>query len=363
MAVLASNFPTLLDLAKISDTDGKVTSVIEILNESNPVLEDMPFKEGNLPTGERTTLRAMLPKPTWRSYNEFVQPTKGQTAQVTFNCGMLEAFGEVDCALADLNGNTAAFRASEDKAHIEGMGQEMATTIFYGDEGDEPAAFTGLGAYYGSTSGSTGDNVIDGKNCWNGTTAAAAANNLSSVWLVNWGEGIQGIVPKGSMAGMQSNDLGKTLIQGTSDTSTHRDASPGRMMAYVTHYRQDAGLAVRDWRNAVRIANVSQEIAGDQSAQSTTSGAPGFTTLPELMFQAYVRLENGESGRKVWYMSKPVLMKFAQQLTRMVSQSSLSTGMVGGKMITSWMGMPIKVVDALSGGQSTAAGRNEALVT
>lgn len=246
MATLASNFQTLLDLAKISDTDGKVTSVVEILNETNEILADMSWKEGNLPTGERTTIRTGLPAPSWRSFNEFVEPTKAETAQATFNCGMLEAFSEVDCALADLNGNTAAFRLSEDRAHIEAMGQEIANTIFYGNETTHPNRFTGLTAYYNSTTATNGANVIDGKNAFS-STDAAVADDLSSIWLIKWGDGIQGIVPKGSKAGIQVMDLGKKLIQGTNDTSTARDASPGRMMAYVSHYRWDAGLAKRNW--------------------------------------------------------------------------------------------------------------------
>lgn len=103
MAVLANQFPTLADIAAHSDSDGKVTSVIEILNESNEILSDMSWKEGNLPTGEKTSLRTALPRPSWRSFNEFVEPTKGATAQATFNCGMLEAYAEVDKALVELN--------------------------------------------------------------------------------------------------------------------------------------------------------------------------------------------------------------------------------------------------------------------
>ncbi len=35
-------------------------------------------------------------------------------------CGMLETYSEIDKALADLNGNTAAYRLSEDRAFLEG---------------------------------------------------------------------------------------------------------------------------------------------------------------------------------------------------------------------------------------------------
>src|SRR5688572_419843 len=99
MATLAVTNPTLLDLAKASDPDGKIASVVEILNETNEILPDMSWVEGNLVTGHRTTIRTGIPAPTWRKMYGGVQPNKGTTAQVTDNCGMLEAYAEVDKAL------------------------------------------------------------------------------------------------------------------------------------------------------------------------------------------------------------------------------------------------------------------------
>ncbi|MCA9339821.1 MAG: hypothetical protein KDA17_02820, partial [Candidatus Saccharibacteria bacterium] len=128
MAANATTHPTLLDLVKRSEPDGKIATIVEILNETNEILDDMVWVEGNLPTGHRTTIRTGIPAPTWRKLYQGVQPTKSTTVQVTDNCGMLEAYAEVDKALADLNGNTNEFRLSEDQAHIEGMSQELAET-------------------------------------------------------------------------------------------------------------------------------------------------------------------------------------------------------------------------------------------
>ena len=122
MAASASTHPTLVDLVKRQDPDGKIATIAEILNETNEILDDMVWMEGNLPTGHRTTVRTGIPAPTWRKLYGGVQPTKSTTAQVTDNTGMLEAYAEVDKALADLNGNTSEFRLSEDMAHIEGIG-------------------------------------------------------------------------------------------------------------------------------------------------------------------------------------------------------------------------------------------------
>src|SRR5436190_10241112 len=121
-----SGFPTLLNVAKRLAPNGSIaTDIAEILNKELPLLEDMPWKEGNLPTGHRVTSRTGLPSPSWRKLNQGLDPVKSETAQYDESTGMLEAFSKVDAALAALNGNTVAFRASEDKAFLEGFSDEV----------------------------------------------------------------------------------------------------------------------------------------------------------------------------------------------------------------------------------------------
>lgn len=330
MAASATTHPTLADLVKRSDPDGKISTIVEILNETNEVLNDMVWIEGNLPTGHRTTVRTGIPAPTWRKLYGGVQPTKSTTAQVTDNCGMLEAYAEVDKALADLNGNTAEFRLSEDSAHIEGMNQEMADTLFLGNEGTEPEAFTGFAPRFNATSADNGDNVILG---------GGAGSDNASIWLIVWGPNTaHGIIPKGSVGGLQMTDKGQVTIEDV-------DGSGGRMEAYRTHYRWDCGLTVRDWRYVVRIANI------DKSAL-TVDAASG-ANLPDLMFQAIERIPNLSVGRSAFYMNRTVLTKLRQQSTNGVKTSTLTMENLGGTPITSFHGIRIGRVDALAGDEAT----------
>jgi hypothetical protein len=241
MATLSATNPTLLDLAKRLDPNGKIDAIAELLSQTNEVLEDMTWVEGNLPTGHRSTIRTGLPTPTWRKLYGGVQPQRSTTVQVTDSCGMLEAYAEVDKALADLAGNTDAFRLSEDRAFIEGMNQKFASTLFYGNETTEPEAFTGLAPRFNSLSAANAENIIVGGG-------SGADNN--SIWLVVWGPNtVHGIIPKGSKAGLQVEDKGQVTIENV-------DGASGRMEGYRTHYRWDCGLTVRDWRYIVRIPNI-----------------------------------------------------------------------------------------------------------
>lgn len=325
MAVLADTHPTLLDLAKRTDPDGKIADIVEILNQTNEILMDMVWLEGNLTTGHRTTIRTGLPQPTWRKMYGGVQPTKSTTAQITDNTGMLEAYAEVDKALADLNGNTADFRLSEDRPHIEGMNEEIADTLFYGNEGTEPEAFTGLAPRFNDLSAENADNIIDG---------GGTGDDNASIWLAVWGPNSgHGITPKGSTAGLQMQDLGEVTIENV-------DGNGGRMQAYRSHYRWDAGLTVRDWRYFVRIANIDRS--------ELTADASGGANLPNLMFEAYERVQSIANGRAAWYMDRGVVTKLRQQSAAAVKQSTLTVDQVGGVMVTSFNSVPIRRVDRLA---------------
>ena len=90
-------------MGKRLDPDGDVPLIAELLNQTNEILDDMQWKEGNLPTGHRITMRTGLPTVAWRLLNNGITPSKSTTAQIDEQCGMLEAWSEVDKDLAELN--------------------------------------------------------------------------------------------------------------------------------------------------------------------------------------------------------------------------------------------------------------------
>jgi len=330
MSALAASHPTLLDLAKRLDPDGKIDVIAEILTQENPILEDMNFVEGNLPTGHRTTIRTGLPTPTWRKLYGGVQPTKSNTAQVTDSCGMLEAYAEVDKALADLNGNTAAFRLSEDRAHIEGMAQELASTIIYGNEGDQPEAFTGLAPRYNSLSAANADNIV---------SAGGTGSDNTSIWLVVWGDQtLYGIYPKGSRAGLDMQDKGQVTIENV-------DGAGGRMEAYRTHYRHDCGLTVRDWRFAARVCNI--DVSALTSDGTAADRAAAQKALINFMVQASERIPSLSKGRAVWYVNRTIREQLRLGILEKIA-GNLAWETVSGKRVMTFDDIPVKRLDAIN---------------
>jgi len=191
----------LADIAKRMDPNSSPARIIELLNQTNDVLKEMSWIEGNLPTGHRSTVRTGLPAPTWRLLNGGVAPSKSTTAQIDEACGMLEAFSTLDVDVAKLSTDVEATRLSEAMAFLEGMNQEMAKTLIYGDTSVNPEKFLGLAPRFNTISGAVnGVNVISG---------GGSGSDNTSIWLVVWGPNtVTGIYPKGSDAGIYHEDIG-----------------------------------------------------------------------------------------------------------------------------------------------------------
>jgi len=332
MATLSTSNLTLADWAKRTDPDGRVPVIAELLSQSNEILEDCVFKEGNLPTGERVVIRTGLPSVYWRALNQGIPNSKSTTAQVDEACGILEARSEVDKDLAMLNGNTAQFRLSEDVAFLEAMNQTQATTMFYGNPSTDPKQFLGLAPRYSSLSGSN--------NAQNVITAGGSGSDNTSIYLVVWGDQtVYCPFPKGSSAGLIHEDLGEQTVYNSDGT---------RLQAYATRYQWKNGLVVKDWRYVVRICNID---ISDLMAQTTTQLPSAATAIIKLMSRALYRIPNMGMGRAAFYMNRTVHSGLAiAALDKSQYVLKVNEGLSQFGQPYSWLsfqGVPLRRVDAI----------------
>lgn len=339
MALLASGQLTLADWSKRLSPDGKISPIAEILSQSNDILEDIAFVEGNQPTGHRSTIRTGLPVVYWRALNQGVPSSKSTTAQVDEACGMMEARSNVDLKLLTLNGNSAAFRLSEDSAFIEAMNQEMAATLFNGNPGVDPKKFPGLSTRLSSTTAGNGNNVL---------LAGGSGSDNASIYLIGWGEqAVHGIFPKGSQAGLQSRDLGEESVS---------DGSGGQYQAARSLYQWDSGLVVKDWRFAVRIANID---VSDWLAVTGTQALTASTNVIKLMTKAIARIPHFNQVRLAFYANRSIEEGMRiQALDRSQNVLKVEDAMnqFGSPMKQlSFQGIPIRRVDALSVAETLVA--------
>lgn len=327
MATIGNSFIGLVDVYKSKGTNGELLPVIEMLNQINPILDDMVTVECNSGASHLTSVRGGLPTSTWGKLYKGVPNSKSSRVQVTDTTGFLEAMSTVDERLLTLAGeNGNALRLSEAKAHLEGMSQTMATSLFYANDLEAPEQFMGLAPRFNDSTAPNGGQIING---------GGSGSDNTSIWIVGWGENTcHGLYPKGTAAGVKREDKGSQRV-------TDSDNNPYYVKEEMFTWHN--GVSVRDWRYVVRIANidVSAMLAGDVDL---------YALLRKAFYKFEGRRRKDTAVRPVIYCNSDV----AQMLDALGSNSGAADSYVRlkpmeiqGKEVETYRGIPVREVDAL----------------
>lgn len=339
MAIIANAAYTLADWRAATNADGTIADVVNMLSQENEILMDLPWMEANQGMSHRTTIRTGLPAAFWRMYNSGVPRGKSTVAPIVETCAMLETYSEVDRDLANLNGNSATWRLQEDKAFIDGLNQQMASTIFYQNQSYVQESFTGLAPRYSTLTGSAnGVNVID---------AGGQGTTNTSIWICGWGPNTgHGIYPKGSQAGLQVRDV-------TTDAPV-QDANGNLFQALRTHFKWDCGLAIRDWRYFVRIANIDvSQLTGANAANLFALLIAAVNKMPTA--GAGITGTQGTTEASGLPVTSPRLAIYCNRTVRTAMELQAlnkTNGLIqlqqyGGMVVSTFRGIPMRTTDAL----------------
>lgn len=341
MAVIQPKFQktdalTLAECLKFFDPNGAPAQIGEILNETNEILQDVTFKEGNLPTGDEQTVRTGLPTVYWRQLNRGVPSSHSTVASVTETCSEMSATSQIDESVCNLNGNGAAFRKTEERPFIESMGQKLAHTLIYGDTAI--GGFSGFATRYSTADRSKADNAKNVIDC------GGTGNALTSIYIVGWGDNVYCPYPKGSAVGL------RVLDGGLSDAF---DDQGNRYKAYVTTYKWSVGLMVRDWRYVVRLANINvDDLMTGKGVGSGDIKAAGTTNILLKIQEALTKIPSGQKSNLAIYCNSDVfagLNVVSQRVNSNVITFETGANAYGGR--TSWAsfeGVPLRQVDQIT---------------
>lgn len=313
---------TLKDLSSRLGFDKTYQKIVEIQSRTNKVLDDMLFVQCNSKDSHEVTRRFELPAVAWRMINQGVAPSGSNTDQAKFTCGHMEAFAQIDERMYKKNGSSDEWRLGENEAFQQAMNKEMATTLFYGDEKNNPAGFTGLGAYYYSKTAADvpsifKEQIID---------AGGTGNNLTSIYFIGWGaQTVFGIYEEGSKAGFTYEDKGKqaVILDGGK-----------KYYALESQYMWDMGLCIRDPRYIVRIANI------DLSNRSSTQ------TLLTNLIEGYNQIEDPDNCSLSICCNRKA-MTLVDILAQDKNNVNLTIDTFGGKKITHFWGAPFRRCDGI----------------
>lgn len=245
MAVVQGmNYYTLAEYNNIVEGEAKVhPQIIHTIQDASPLLDQMPFAVCNNGRSNLTKLITKYPEGQLRGFNEGVESEKtGARITEDATC-MVSTYSVIDAEILKQNNFSAAFCAQNDAAFERGLAHAMATRVFQGSRKTDPRGIDGLQARYKKV----GKGVID--------AGGTAGNELSDIWLVNWGlDKVHGIFPEGGAAGLQVFDRGESDVY---------DSNNRRYRGYITDYMWNFGIAVEDPMQVVRIANVDDTALTD----------------------------------------------------------------------------------------------------
>jgi hypothetical protein len=329
MATLSSTYLNLIDMHK--QNDPRTGEIIEVLKQQNPILDDAVAMECNMGAIHRHGIRTGLPTPAWGRLYQGIPQSKSSIQQVDDTTGFLEARSGVDTRLLKLSKNPAALRLGEAMSHLEAMNQEMATGLFYHDTASTPEKFKGLSARFGIKGGAgAGNQIID---------AGGSGSDNTSIWFVTWGDhACHLLYPEGTKAGIQRDDKGEQRVT---------DANGDPYYVKEETFEWHMGMAVKDWRYVVRIANVdvSDMIAGN-------------VDIYNFMRKAYWKLQSrrldAKSSRIAIYCNRDVLEALdAMQVGGPTSGTAenaylrLTPKELEGKEVLTYRNFPLRETDAL----------------
>lgn len=226
----------LVEVVKRHDPNGNLATIAEVLAQQNDIVADAIWKEGNDIFSNKTVRRSSLPSGTWRKLNRGVAASSSDTVELVDTIGILEARSENDVEIINAFNDPKQARMDEAQAFIEGLSQEMAQTMLYGNATLAPEEFTGLAPRLDALAATA--NVIGG----------GGSTSLTSIYVVTWGpNAVFMAYPRNTSGGLQHEDLG---------IMDAKDASSNPFRAYVDRFVWRAGMVVKNPKCMARYANL-----------------------------------------------------------------------------------------------------------
>lgn len=344
MAVIGTSVPTLMDIANAMGADGSFdTERVNLLRQTNEMVADMVWKEGNLPTGHKTTIVTGLPTVQFRRINEGVALSKSTTAPIQDTSAMLEGFFQVDRQLALISGNVKQYRYEESQLFLESMNQTFQAYSLYGNSGTMPESFNGLATRYNTLAGGQ---VLD---------AGGVGTDNTSIYLVGWGQGtVFGVYPKGTVGGLQHEDVtvNKAALSGSGvagamigDVLT--DPNGRQYMGYRDHFFWNCGITVRNRQAIARAANI--DVSDLRAANVSASDIVSLMVKLTYMIPTHMRKNRGAEGlfRPAFYVNSTIKAALHLQVVASTKNSTLSIQNIAGEEVLTLLGIPIREVDQI----------------
>lgn len=326
---------TMLDRAK-QTIDGKtVLPIYEVMNELvDDFFMDVPFVEANMGLQHKMIRDTGMVASTNRNFYSGVKSSKRNTQVVYEKIQLKERRREIDEDEIDTLANGAEKLRQEDEGHTRKLGEDVVDAFFNSVSTDGSEHMSGLFQRLDALNPTGLNNVIGNGYGSTGT----------SILIIEWNTdkegGCFGLYPPGwagaGKLGVAARDKGKEKVADEDDaTATY--------YAYVAQFKAWMGLAVANNRKIARLANINPTVGG---ADSFTDGGP----------ENLITLLNGGRFRKERTRIYCNTTVKTQMDVYALNKANLqwSTQEVFGRPVTTFQGIPIRVLDTTIIGNAQA---------
>lgn len=229
----------LYNQAKRLDPENNVATIVEILNEVSEFMVDAVAIMANDINSHESHVRKQLPVVGIRQVNEGSSSVHSVVEPQRDDIVLYEAMPEIDEKIIDNSPDPRKELNNEIVSYVEAMEQAFIDSIFYGDKATT-GQIEGLANRFDALS-------LD--NVWN---LGGTGSDLASVWMMEWDPlACKLIFPRDHKSmGIQWEDKGKVRVT---------DANNKPFMAYASQIKMQFGIAVQDYRNVQRLANIESD--------------------------------------------------------------------------------------------------------
>jgi len=330
MAAKGAQFVSLLDVSKSKDK--VIGKVAEVLVQHNAALKDIPYTEMNEGTIHKEDIRSALPEVYYRKANQAIPAGKTTTEERSFTATHYESKSQMDIAVASRGGvdRIGYNRWNQAQGHLQSHALEHAALMLYGSPVESNMKTAGFFDIYSTLNPAeeVSKQIID---------AGGTGSDNTSILKVHWGSNsVFGVYPKGTKAGLSRIDHSpqNKLVQ---IYGKDKFGNPGTFWGLEEQFMTDHGLVVKDYRQAVRIANID-----------TSELVLGNVDILDLMISADYKIDSKQNGQGVWYVNRTIeaaLHKAA--LNKVGAGGGLRFDNYQGEQVLMFLDCPVRRMDAL----------------
>ena len=324
--------------------NGMITNVAEVLNETNNVIEDALVQKSTDITSHQVTRRSRLPAVSWVKVGNGWNATVGLTNQAVETIGMLKARFLAPQDVLDIQANPDKYRANQERAYVEAMGQELSNTLFGNVSAGAlspatapPEEFAGFQYRYASLGTADTNYVIN-----NGNTIG---NDNTSIWFIQWALNKVYLITPRNMdgTGLKKEDKGLVYTSGDNAVASVSATSPNptnSLWAYITEFSWNVGLAIEDLRSVKRLANIDSVSTEDK-------------TLDE---DKIIQIRNNFKGNeKIFMYCNETIFTQLQILAKDKTNVNWTGEDPFGRPQFNFLDMPVRRCDAITNDEATLA--------